>query len=239
MDKVSVLMITHNKQRFLNRSIPAIYESFDSEIEHEFLLLDNGSTDGTEYTVRRMMDGGMRLIYYRSEENLGLNGYSLLYESSSGGIIVTVDDDIFYVSPYWEKIFSRILNAKFDGSSFGYVGSLPINKDGGMADVKWGAASIDGIDIIVCPVGGWFAATKRDILNEIGGFHNGREEMYLEDADIQRRAWDNGYICGIAKPVNVFHARSPNYYKSLGCIQTYLRRMELARRVGIELEKPS
>ena len=233
----SILMVTHNKAKFLTISIPTVLSSLDYEFEHEFLILDNGSTDATQATLDIFKDWAAVRVF-RSEEHLGLNGYCLLAKKAKGDIIVTVDDDIFYITPNWERVFSRVLNTNFDGHRFAYVGSQTVNDDGGMRDEVWGRAEISGININVCPVGGWFAAIKRDVLDELGGFHSGAELMHLEDADIQKRAWKEGYMCGIAMPVSVFHARSPLFYNALDARETYEKRMEIARYAGIDLEIP-
>lgn len=233
----SILMITYNKCKFLTISIPTILNSLDDEFEHELLILDNGSTDQTQ-SVLDVFDSWPDVHTYRSEENVGLNGYGLLAEKAKGDIIVTVDDDVFYITPNWERVFSRVLSTDFDGHKFAYVGSQTLNDDAGMVEDVWGRAETGGVNINVCPVGGWFAAIKKETLDELGGFHSGRELMHLEDADLQRRAWKKGYICGIAMPVSVFHARSPLFYQALDAEETYENRMEIARRVGINLETP-
>jgi len=224
--KFTLLMITHNKEKFLDLSIPAIYSSFDDSFNHEFIVMNNGSTDGTQAVLERL-SARYPIHVISNSENVGLNGYSVAYKASSGDIIVTVDDDIFWVSRYWERVFGTVLNSDFDGSKFAYVGSSTVNRDGGMIDSMWGAASVSGIDIILSPVGGWFAAIKRDILDSIGGFHEGKSLFHLEDADIQRRAWTVGYLCGICSPISVFHARGEGYFKALGHSASYKEREKI------------
>lgn len=233
--KISICMITYNKAPFLSRSVPAILESFDNWDEVEFLLLDNGCTDDTKNVIATLSEK-YPINVFKTRGNVGLNGYSMLVEQSSGDIIVTVDDDIFYLSRGWQECFTKALNSNFAGRKFGYVGADTINKDGGRVYDVSGYASIGDMTIEIGTVGGWFAATKRSVLEEIGGFHDGMPELYLEDADFQRRAWRYGYLCGTIVDVKVYHARAPRHYIELACEDTYMEKVRLASEVGIELE---
>lgn len=234
---VSLLMITWNKKPFLERSLPAILESLDGRFDHEFLILDNGSDDDTSSLIYEYSSKYSIIKHCVMEKNVGLNGYWHLEKEASGDILVTVDDDIFYVTPNWEAVFSRILYAEFGGKRIAYLCATPLNRDGGLFGKIAGHGKLDKIDIAIGPAGGWFTAIKKNVLEELGGFHVGMEEMYLEDKDIQIRAQKAGYLCGSTPQVRVFHARSPKFYESLGVMSTYDGKKKLAEKVGIELEE--
>jgi GT2 family glycosyltransferase len=238
MIDISVCLITYNKLPFLKRSINSFVQSIDSAFKVQFLTWDNGSTDGTgKYLKSISMPDNVEHEHHWSNINVGLNAYGLLAKHATGKIIVTMDDDIFKIEPAgWERRFVKVFESTFNGKRFGYVGTDTINKDGGRDYNSWGLAVIDDLRIDVGLVGGWFTATTPSVYNEVGGFHIGKPEMHLEDADYQNRVWQKGYLCGTLLNTRVLHARSPSYYEELGCVETYREKARLATRAGIILE---
>lgn len=238
MIDISICLITYNKLPFLSKSINALVESIDSSFKVQFLTWDNGSTDGTgPYLSSIKMPDNVIHEHHSSHMNVGLNAYGLLARSATGKIIVTMDDDIFKIEPRgWEHRFIKVLESTFGGKRFGYVGTDTINSDGGRNYNSWGVATIDDLRVEIGLVGGWFSATTIDVYNAVGGFHIGKPEMYLEDADYQNRVWQNGYLCGTLLNSKVLHARSPSYYEELGCIDTYKEKARLASEIGLRLE---
>lgn len=234
---ISVCMVTYNKKPFLERSIPAIFSSLDPSRSFEFFVWNNASTDGTaEYLNTVVAPDNVRYMSFDGKRNIGLNAYSYLAKFSTGDIVVTVDDDIFSVTPGWEEMLEIVFATKFDGRVFGYVGTDTVNADGGRIYEKVGVANVGELEIEIGPVGGWFAATTQHVMEKVGGFHVGMPELHLEDLDYQQRVWNNGYLCGTLTNVQVYHARSPRFYKELGCEDTYIEKQRLAAKSGIRLE---
>jgi GT2 family glycosyltransferase len=228
-------MISYNKAPYLELSIPAIFSSVADKNVVEFLFLNNGSSDHTREVINSLRED-FPISVFNVDKNVGLNGYGILADCAVGDIIVTVDDDVFYVSRGWEAHFERALSVRFGGRMFGYVSSDTINGDSARMPEVMGHAKIGGLEIELGAAGGWFAATSRHAMEEVGGFHQGMPEMHLEDLDFQQRAWRHGYLCGTVLNVKVHHARSPRIYKELGCESTYMEKMRLAQEAGIELE---
>ena len=239
----SICMITYNKLPFLVRSLKAITGSVSGDVEVELIVLDNGCTDGTtEYleAFSNICPATVDFKWRRQARNVGLNGYGLIVPEATGKVIVTADDDIFEVCPPgWERRFGHVLFNKFGGRTFGYVGTDTINDDGGRApeEASLGFARLGDLEIEVGPAGGWFTATTKEVISRVGGFHTNEPRMHLEDADFQGRAWAAGYLVGTLLNTRVLHARSPHYYVELGCENTYLEKSEMAKEVGIRLER--
>ena len=241
MIDVSVCIITYNKYPFLRRALAAFFYSIDKSKNFELLIYDNGSTD---YTVKylpvlpHICPDNVKCSVFVGKENVGLNAYGLLVPCATGEIIVTMDDDIFDIEPPgWEERFRRILFTKFDGRRFGYVSTDTINEDGGrIKDGVIGHASVGGMTVEVGPAGGWFAATTREVLELVGGFHTGKGKMHLEDLDFQQRVWEKGLLVGTLLDTQVFHARAPWVYQCLGSEETYREKIRLAELEGITLE---
>lgn len=236
--KVSICMITYNKLPFLRISLPTIAESITCR-DTELLVWNNGSDDGTEeylHEYEKMCPPHINYRIFHSDFNCGLNAYGFITKKATGDLIVTADDDIFDIVPLgWEKKFKRIFNSRFGGSRFGYISTDTINKDGGRIYDKIGIAKLGDLTIEIGAAGGWFAATTREIMEEVGGFHTNQKLLYLEDLDYQARAWSAGYLCGTLLNTKVYHACGPEHYERLGCKKTYNEKVELARDAGIHL----
>ena len=233
---ISICMVTYNKKPFLERSLPAILQSRSRKRDLEVLVWNNGSTDGTkEYLDTFIPPKNVRYAVWHNERNIGLNAYSYLANEAAGDIIVTADDDVFSVTPGWEEMFEIVFATRFDGRVFGYVGSDTTNPDGGRLYEKIGVANVGELEIEIGPVGGWFAATTQHVIEVTGGFHVGMPAMHLEDLDYQQRVWQHGYLCGTLLNVEVYHACAPDFYKELGCEDTYREKVRLAAEVGIKL----
>ena len=227
---ISIVMITWNKLPFLKFSLPTIIESVSRD-DVEIVVVDNGSDDGTRDYLLEFQDSELaEKVVYRPiffMNNIGLNAYGYIINNGwlDGDIIVTADDDIFDVQPSgWEDIFEKALSTNFDGRKFGYVGSDTINHDGGRVYDYYGLAEANGLQIEIGAVGGWFTATTREVVKEVGGFSTGKPEMYLEDADFQRKAWHAGYLIGTTRNIKVFHACGEEYYKALGVHETFIKK---------------
>jgi len=238
---VSLCMITYNKLPFLQRTIDAVINSLDESLHFEFIIFNNGSDDGTEEYLSmfsHVCPKNVECKILTGDKNYGLNAYGMIVPLATGDIIVTVDDDIFEIEPPgWEGRFKRVLTSRFGGRKFGYVSTDTINDDGG----RWegsplGHASIDGMMIEIGNAGGWFAATTREVIDAVGGFHTGKGLMHLEDADFQSRVAGKGLLVGTLLDTRVFHARSPRFYTELGREGTYREKSALARLEGLTLE---
>jgi len=233
MPDISVLMLTYNKSPFLQRAVPVVLNSM-ALIEHaEILLLDNGSTDDSKAVISTLQED-YPLNVFTLPENIGLNGYSYLAERAKGSIIFTADDDVFEATYGWDEMFISLLNSKFSGRSFGYLGSDATNDNGGRQPHIWGRARLDDFEIEIAPVGGWLAATTRKIMDRVGGFHSDMPKMHLDDLDYQNRVWAAGYLCGVVKNIQVFHACAPRWYKELGREATYEEKMANLQEAGIQ-----
>ncbi len=92
---VSVLMPTWNRASFLRRALDSLFaQSYGA---WELILLDDGSSDGTQEVVRPYLDDS-RVEYHRFEKNIGLGAaLNRGLELSDGPLIAYLpSDDIFY-----------------------------------------------------------------------------------------------------------------------------------------------
>lgn len=92
---ISILTPTHNRaETFLAETIKSAQNQKEYGFEHEHIIVDNASTDGTEELVKNFMQIDSRIKYIRCDKNLHASGaLNVAFEKSSGDIIVPLDDD--------------------------------------------------------------------------------------------------------------------------------------------------
>lgn len=81
-----------NRSSELVRSILSCEERIS--IDHEYVIIDNGSTDTTEADITDLTKNVANIYYYKQKKNLGVaGGRNLGYKLASGEICYFIDDD--------------------------------------------------------------------------------------------------------------------------------------------------
>jgi glycosyltransferase involved in cell wall biosynthesis len=89
---LSVVMPAHNAISFLDESIGSILNQTFTDFE--FLILDDGSTDGSQRVMREWEEKDGRIRVFRSDRNLGLSASSnLVVAKASAPIVARMDAD--------------------------------------------------------------------------------------------------------------------------------------------------
>ena len=87
MKKLSVVIITWNSERYVETCLRSVWMSLEN-IEHEIILVDNGSTDGTRSVLEKYAQQIMCLISRRLKTwvllKQGILGCRLLVENIFG-----------------------------------------------------------------------------------------------------------------------------------------------------------
>lgn len=100
--KISIVIITHNREKKLLRTIKGIK---DQEYKnYEIIIIDDASTDNTCTYIKKLKDP--KITYIQNELNIGASesrrkGYSY----ASGDILIFSDDDDYYID---NKYFSEL-----------------------------------------------------------------------------------------------------------------------------------
>lgn len=90
--KISVQICSYNRIDLLRKSLEALFSVDFPFTDFEVVLVDDGSTDGTEEMVRSL-DPPYRLKYLRQEHKGLAAGRNLGIKSSEGEIVLFIDDD--------------------------------------------------------------------------------------------------------------------------------------------------
>ena len=99
---ISIIIPTLNRVRLLRNTLLSVLNLDSSNIKFELLIVDNGSTDGTEQFARSFIhDNNVSNFSYIREPTPGLLSCRHRgYEEANGNILAYLDDDVI-VSQYW------------------------------------------------------------------------------------------------------------------------------------------
>ncbi|MFC1584246.1 glycosyltransferase family 2 protein [Fibrobacterota bacterium] len=90
--KVSVIMATHNRADILPVSVSSVLEQTFRDFE--FIITDDASSDHTPSVLKDLHNGDDRIIYQRSEQNIGPGAArNMAIERSRGEYVAIMDDD--------------------------------------------------------------------------------------------------------------------------------------------------
>lgn len=91
-ERVSVLLATRNRRRWLERALSSLRAQTHAALE--ILVLDDGSSDETPQFLERLAGEDARLRWFRREQSQGLaSALNFLIAHSSGSWLARMDDD--------------------------------------------------------------------------------------------------------------------------------------------------
>jgi glycosyltransferase involved in cell wall biosynthesis len=105
--KLSVIIPAYNERNTIAESVRRARD-VELPIEHEIVVVDDGSTDGTTDIVRQLQDSTVRVIF--QEQNRG-KGEALRagFEEAGGDLIVCHDADLEYDPRDWVAMLRPLL----------------------------------------------------------------------------------------------------------------------------------
>lgn len=118
--KVSVLIPVYNEEATINEVLDAVRAVSVSGVEFEVVVVDDGSSDGTERICRELV--GTKINVYQRQRNQG-KGAALrtAIAAATGEIMLIQDADLEYSPSEYPKLLAPILTGKADvvlGSRF-------------------------------------------------------------------------------------------------------------------------
>ena len=112
MPKISVIMPAYNAAKYIKEAIDSILAQTFSDFE--FIILDDGSTDGTAEIVRSYSDKRIRFV--QNEHNLGIaNTLNRGLDLAKGEYIARMDADDISLPERFEKQVSYMINHPYTG----------------------------------------------------------------------------------------------------------------------------
>ncbi|MEW5975371.1 MAG: glycosyltransferase [Acidobacteriota bacterium] len=221
--KASIIVLSWNKRELLEECLTAVQTavSYDGG-DHEIILVDNGSTDGTQDFVRIHFPRVRLIELDRNYRFCRANNIAVRYAKNE--IVVLLNNDVIV-----EKDFLRPLLNGFDDDVFAVTSQIfnydqtKIREETGktfgtlvFGCIHVGHAQPDVLDerrlyVPVFYAGGGSSAYSREKFLLLGGFNEIYNPGYVEDADLSYRAWKTGYRVLFCPESHVTHKhRSTN-----------------------------
>ncbi len=202
--KVSVCILSWNGREHLATCLPALAAQEAPGVEHEVLVLDNGSRDGTAAWVRREYPW-VRLV--ESPANVGFcAGNNRLVAAAAGDAVAFLNNDTRPERGWLKALVACLAGAPADVAA---VSGRIVDWGGGHLDFGRGVMTFDGhafqLDFrrpleaarapedgaeLFFPCGGNMLVRKRSF-QAAGGFDEDYF-AYLEDVDLGWRLWSGG-----------------------------------------------
>jgi GT2 family glycosyltransferase/glycosyltransferase involved in cell wall biosynthesis/2-polyprenyl-3-methyl-5-hydroxy-6-metoxy-1,4-benzoquinol methylase len=214
----SIVIVTWEGKDLLAESLPALREAVRFHGgEHEIVVVDNGSTDGTEEYLHHHFSE-IRVIRNEQNEYFG-GGNNLGVQTAKNDVVVLLNNDMIvhkdflgplldgFRSPDVFAIASQVFladpqkpreetgktRATFNGCDLDWRHD-PISRgdeEQNYVPVLWGHGGAVALD--------------REKFLWIGGFDRLYDPFYVEDADLSYQAWKVGWRCMLAVDSKVIH----------------------------------
>lgn len=94
---LSIIYLTRNRSNELKKSIQSCEEHVS--MVHEYIVVDNGSTDDTADVINNLRSAGLTILYMLQDSNKGVaGGRNIGFSAASGDICYFIDDDATIMS---------------------------------------------------------------------------------------------------------------------------------------------
>jgi GT2 family glycosyltransferase len=225
----SIIVLSWNHKELLQECLDAIKKAVAFEGgNHEIIVVDNGSTDGTADYVR-LQYPEVRLVDLKKNYRFSMgNNYGV--QCAKNDVVILLNNDVIveedflrpllegFQSPDIFAVTSQIFNyyqsrvREETGKTFGSIvfGSVLVGH------TAPGPFDSERKLVPVFYAGGGSTAYWRDKYLELRGFSELYNPAYVEDADISYRAWKSGYRVLFCPSSRVVHKHRSTTVLELG-----------------------
>jgi glycosyltransferase involved in cell wall biosynthesis len=103
--KLSILTATYNRAKYLPKLYESIKKNLKYNLECEWIIVDDGSTDETKSQVQKFIEENTVLIKYLYQQNSGkMSAINEAVKLATGDLIIDCDSDDYFVDDAFEKI---------------------------------------------------------------------------------------------------------------------------------------
>ncbi len=218
--KVSVIVLTYNNLSFTQACLQSL-EANTHYPDWELVLVDNGSSDGTQDFLGGYAANNPRAKLVQNDENLGFAaGNNRGLEAAGGEMLVILNNDT-YVTPGWLLDLTRHLRRD---PHLGLVGPVT-NNIGNEAKIDIQYADMQEMqnaaraytssragERLDLPVIAFFcAAMPRAVYETVGGLEERFGLGFFEDDDYCQRVRKAGFQVAVAEDVFIHHHLSASF----------------------------
>jgi glycosyltransferase involved in cell wall biosynthesis len=217
--KVSFLVLTWNRYKFLEQCLSSLVASISDINNCEIIVMDNGSDDATAQVLAQYKDHqSFRII--KLKKNYGISAYKKLFGKVRGEYAVIVDDDVLSIPQGVDKTFVDYMTTYTD---YGFIGLNVIQNeftDGAKPPIEHYTEDVRGEKIVERgPTGGWCTCFRRSDYRKV--------KWRFLFSSISMKVAEDGMLSllfstklklksGLIKNTVCFHACGPYYAKEYG-----------------------
>lgn len=237
-DGVSLIVLNWNGRELLMQSLPRIRAALaHCPGDHEVIVVDNGSTDGSVEWVRSEFPE-VRLIVNAVNRGFSV-GNNIGVRAARHDLVVLLNNDMLVERDFLKPLIEahRRTPGLFAATSFiqlpdamnpnGETGYTRIRVDGGMVYFTHQPLP-EGLSGPLCAAyaGGGSSAIDRRKFLALAGFDAGYRPCYVEDADLAFRAWRKGWPTAFVPESFVLHMHRQTSRRRFGDRRpdTFIRR---------------
>ncbi len=232
--KFSFIILTWNRKLFLEICLDQLLKSIGSLDDAEVVIMDNGSTDGTQAFLEAY-ENRENIKIVKLDKNYGLNSYKKLIGKATGEYIIVVDDDVLAFPDNIKQVFESYMT---DFPEFGFLALDVVQNEytnGAKPTVDfYTEIEKNGKIVQQGPTGGWCTCFRRRDFKKISIL------FYLKNLNM--KSGEDGTLSrlfnkwlklksGVIKDQRCFHASGPHYSKQYGCLD---RDIEKYREAGLD-----
>jgi GT2 family glycosyltransferase len=200
--RIAIAVLTYNRVHLLRACVENVLGA-TSASTREIVIWNNGSSDGTREYLDGLDDPRLRVVH--SDTNIGLNGYARAFALTSADYLVQLDDDIVDAPPGWD---ATLLDAYRRLPAIGYLSADLCDDPHDVAThyryhvYEYTETEVNGVRLLLGPVGGACAITSRELNERAGGFRQRpKQVVWLEDeayiGDIKRLGFGSAVLAGL------------------------------------------
>lgn len=106
MPAISVVMPVYNTEKYVAKAIQSILEQ--TFVDFEFLIIDNGSTDGSSSIIEQFAKRDARIRVIRNEKNVFIaEARNIALAQASGEYLYLIDSDDWVLPDMLEEMYGR------------------------------------------------------------------------------------------------------------------------------------
>ncbi len=103
--KISVLTPTYNREKLLDNLYKSLLQNANDGIDMEWLIMDDGSTDGTSYKIEEFRrDNKIKINYYTQRNQGKMIAINNLVQYVTGDLIIECDSDDYFTKDAFKII---------------------------------------------------------------------------------------------------------------------------------------
>jgi O-antigen biosynthesis protein len=186
MNKILIGILQHNKYKVTEKCINLLISN-TSNVEYDILLLDNGSTDGSEIYIQELYKDSKIIMKFENKNHGVIGGRNLIFnhfkENAEYSHVLFLDNDQF-VRPSWTDGYISAFNS-FGDSVVGIEAWIMTSN---LSPLRKALEKDRGYTYVGC--GGMMIA--RSVVEKIGIYDEQFNPAYFEDPDYCLRAHRSG-----------------------------------------------